>query len=150
MCDYYQIPYSELEPKTIEGETKPIGVWDFEGIYTKFKTLGAKRYMYIDSKKNELHTTIAGLPKVVCEEYLSKLKDPFEYFQDDMTIDKEHSHKLCSTYIDNPLDGVLTDYLGNEAEYHEKSAINLSPIEFTLTMSDTYVNYILGVKERLI
>ena len=150
MCDYYQIPYSDVEPKTIKGESKPIGVWDFEGVYSKFKTLGAKRYMYIDSENNQLHTTIAGLPKVVCKEYLSKLEEPFEFFQDDMTIDKEHSHKLCSTYIDNPIDGVLTDYLGNKAEYHEKSAINLSPIEFTLSMSETYVNYILDIKERIL
>ena len=150
MCDYYQIPYSEVEPKTIKGESKPIGVWDFEGIYTKFKTLGAKRYMYIDSKNNQLHTTIAGLPKIVCEEYISKLKDPFEFFQDDMTIDKDHSHKLCSTYIDSPIDGILIDYLGNKSEYHEKSAINLSSIDFTLSMSETYVNYILGIKERIL
>ena len=150
MCDYYQIPYSEVEPKTIKGESKPIGVWDFEGTYTKFKTLGAKRYMYIDSKDNQLHTTIAGLPKIVCKEYISKLKDPFEFFQDDMVIDKDHSHKLCSTYIDNPIDGILTDYLGNKAEYHEKSVINLSQIDFTLSMSEAYVNYILGIKERIL
>ena len=30
-------------PKTIKGIEKPLGVWDFDGHYEKFKTLGAKR-----------------------------------------------------------------------------------------------------------
>ena len=35
-----------ISPKTIKGETKTLGVWDFDGFYTDFKTLGAKRYIF--------------------------------------------------------------------------------------------------------
>ena len=30
-CDFHHIPYEKLSPKTIKGEPKPLGVWDFEG-----------------------------------------------------------------------------------------------------------------------
>ncbi|WP_457832296.1 hypothetical protein, partial [Staphylococcus aureus] len=43
MCVYYSLDESLLSPKTKEGKTKMMGVWDYEGTYKKFKTLGAKR-----------------------------------------------------------------------------------------------------------
>lgn len=39
-----------------------MGVWEKEKDYRKFKTLGAKKYAYVDHK-NELHITIAGVDK---------------------------------------------------------------------------------------
>ena len=45
MCNVYEIDISLLSPKNMKGEVKPLGVWDFEHIYDKFKTLGAKRYI---------------------------------------------------------------------------------------------------------
>ena len=38
-----------------------MGVWDFEGTYTRFKTLGAKRYLVEHDGKLQL--TVAGLSK---------------------------------------------------------------------------------------
>ena len=43
--EYYNLNPNLLSPKTVKGEIKPLGVWDFEGYYTRFKTLGAKRYL---------------------------------------------------------------------------------------------------------
>ena len=46
MCAFYGFDYEkDLCPKTIEGETKPLGVWDYDGHYDEFKSLGAKRYI---------------------------------------------------------------------------------------------------------
>ena len=44
-CKHHNIPFDMCQPKTIKGVTKLLGVWDFEGTYERFKTLGAKRYM---------------------------------------------------------------------------------------------------------
>lgn len=44
------------------GEVHFMGVWEKEGDYPRFKTLGAKKYVYEDEKKN-LHITIAGVNK---------------------------------------------------------------------------------------
>ena len=98
-------------PSTIDGVQKQIGVWDHEtrkGAYTRFKTLGAKRYMYTDSKG--LHITVAGLSKKQGAKYLSTFDDPYEYFDDYMTIPEENTGKLCHTYIDSEQQGVFTDY----------------------------------------
>ena len=51
MCKHHDIDPKRFAPKTIEGKKKPIGVWELDGHYSKFKTLGAKRY--IVSKKND-------------------------------------------------------------------------------------------------
>ena len=51
MCNTYKIDFSEVSPYTIENEQKIIGLWDFDGHYKKFKTLGAKRYMVLTDKE---------------------------------------------------------------------------------------------------
>lgn len=45
-----------------KGKTHYLGVYEYEETYKRFKTLGAKKYVYEDSE-NELHITIAGVPK---------------------------------------------------------------------------------------
>lgn len=40
MCKFYNIDYSLCEPMTIKGVKKTLGVWDFDGSYNYFKTLG--------------------------------------------------------------------------------------------------------------
>ena len=66
----YNIDEKLFRPKTIEGEEKIIGVWDFEGVYQVFKTLGAKRY--ITMKDNELSFTVSGCSKFSAIPYLIK------------------------------------------------------------------------------
>ena len=43
---YYNIPISNYMPKTKDGKIKPLGVWDIENVCLRFKSLGAKRYLY--------------------------------------------------------------------------------------------------------
>lgn len=62
MCLYYQIPISKCMPKTKKGEKKPIGIWEIEEGYRKFKTLGAKRYCYVH-ENGEFNWTVAGVNK---------------------------------------------------------------------------------------
>ena len=42
---YHNIPVKKFSPSTIKGIVKTIGVFELDGIYEEFKTLGAKRYM---------------------------------------------------------------------------------------------------------
>lgn len=44
------------------GKTHYMGVYEFEELYTQFKTLGAKKYVY-RSENGKLHATIAGVNK---------------------------------------------------------------------------------------
>lgn len=70
---FYRIPLDQIKPKTVDGREKPLGVWDFEGVYSSFKTLGAKRYVYTENGK--LYTTIAGLGKKQGAKYLMSISD---------------------------------------------------------------------------
>ena len=141
---YHNLPEELVKPKTIKGEEKYLGVWDFEGIYT-FKTIGAKRYM--TKKDDKISITVSGLNKKTTVPYLlEKFSDPFEAFTDGLYVPREYTGKNTHTYIDEPIDGIITDYLGNTAEYHELSAVHLEPSDYDLSLARLYVDYIRGVQ----
>lgn len=147
-CNYQGISYDMCKPKTIDGEEKPMGIWDDDGHYTRFKTLGAKRYL--TQKGDELVCTIAGVNKKRTSEFLKSQSNPFEFFENNMTVDKEHSGRLISTYIDNPICGTVTDYLGNTCNYEELSAIHMEKSEYNLTMTPLYLALINAVENPII
>ena len=45
-----------------KGERHCMGVWEVDGVYKRFSTLGAKKYVYTDMN-DKLHITIAGVNK---------------------------------------------------------------------------------------
>lgn len=159
--NHYGIPLELASPKTIKGIEKPLGVWDYEGNYSRFKTLGAKRYMYeID---NDIHITVAGVSKKSGSEYLKykyktndKIFNAFEeglYFpphyivkKDNKIEDKNGSGKLCHTYIDTATSGEVIDYLGNKNYYDELSSIHMENTDYTLGFDSEFRKLINGVK----
>ena len=145
-CEYHKIPVDAIMPKTIKNVVKPLGVWDFEGVYDRFKTLGAKRYM--TEQNGKISITVAGLGKSAAGEYFNNLgcDAAFNKFCDDMTVDGDHTGKLSHTYIDDERDGLLTDYLGVTAEYHEKSGIHLEKCSYQLSLTQQFVDFVKGVK----
>ena len=154
--DYHKLPIELCSPKTIDGKVKTLGLWDYECTYTRFKTLGAKRYMTETNGKISL--TVSGLNKKTVIPYLYTLgKDLFELFDEDLYIPKEYvvngkkisaTGKNIHTYIDTPQDGVITDYLGNKSEYHELSSVHIEKADYTLSISDVYLNYLLSIRTK--
>lgn len=142
------IPIELFSPKTVQGEEKTIGLFDFDGHYDEFKTLGAKRYMV--NKDGKYTITVAGLKKTAVN-YITTVSDnPFDAFSDDLYVPAAATGKLCHTYIDEFRSGKVTDYLGEEAAYFELSSINLEPIDYDMSISQEYINFILNVKETYI
>lgn len=141
--EYHGIDPGEIEPETIKGVKKCLGVWDFDGHYTRFKTLGAKRYM-VDSKGG-VNITVAGLNKKKTVPYLKgKYGDRiFENFTNRMYIPPEHTGKLTHTYIDDETEGSLTDYTGETMTYKELSSVHLEPSDYSLSLSQEYANFII-------
>ena len=143
MCDYYNLPYTALSPKTNKGISKPLGVWDYEGKYKYFKTLGAKRYMYYD---DDLHITIAGLSKSQGVDYIKSqcdsVKGMFNFFNTNMSIPASGTGKKTHTYIDDYKEYEITDYLGNTSLIKSESSIHLSECEFTLSLSQEYERFL--------
>lgn len=159
---FYNIPYSKAKPKTIKGVEKPIGVWDYEGTYDQFKTLGAKRYIYTEN--GELHLTLAGVGKAKGCKYLMKkyhtINNVFKHFNDKLSFPPEYEYrekgktfkdtasgKLCHTYIDVHYTGEIKDYLGNVAEYDELSSCHLEATGYELSLEMQYAQYLLGFTE---
>lgn len=145
MCKHYNLHYSDLKPKTIKGVEKLIGVWDYEGQYDYFKTLGAKRYIY--SEQNELHITVAGLSKNYGGKYLMQsnggdMQKVFKAFNDELYIPAEYTNKKTHTYLDDIVEIDVVDYLGNKERIISKSGIHLEPCEFTLSLSKQYLQFL--------
>ena len=145
--NYHNIPLYFISPKTIKGESKTLGVWDFDGFYTDFKTLGAKRYIF--KKDNKLSITVCGLSKKSGKEFIENQKNPFIFFNEGMYVDCEHTGKMTHTYIDKEIENTITDYLGNTAYYHEKSYIHLEKTDYLLSLSDMYIKYFMGVQKLI-
>ena len=148
--DKMRIDYTEYFPKNKKGIEKPIGLWEYEGIYKRFKTLGAKRYL-IEHESGEYSLTVAGVnKKLACDYLVKKFKSPFDGFTHELCVPSEYSGRLTLTYKDESCDGQMVDYLGNLCDYHEESFIHMEPSDYNLTMSDQYrsfLNYVYGIKE---
>ena len=106
----------------------------------------------------KISLTVSGLNKKTVIPYLYTLgKDLFELFDEDLYIPKEYvlngkkisaTGKNIHTYIDTPQDGVITDYLGNKSEYHELSSVHIEKADYTLSISDVYLNYLLSIRTK--
>lgn len=130
-----------IAPKTIKGVPKPLGVWDDEGIYTRFKTLGAKRYMV--EKNNKVNITVSGLNKKITVPYiLEHSTDAFDFFTDGMYIPVGYTGKMTHTYIDDEKTGVITDYLGNTIRYCERTGIHMENAPYKMELSDMFKSFI--------
>ena len=148
ICKKYNLDTSDFEPLTIKGKKKPIGYWDSEGVYNKFKTLGAKRYLVYQNGK--LMLTCAGLSKSKGVDFLMKegnndINQAFKIFNDEMTVPAEYTGKLTHTYIDEPVQALVTDIDGNRVEVNPLSGIHLAPTEFTLSISKLYNQFLLAL-----
>ena len=166
---FHGIPETEIEPETKDGVKKCLGVWDFDGEYSRFKTLGAKRYLveYSNNPANgknrgKVNITVAGLNKQVCVPFMiekangdiSKVFDMFvdgrEYLGKKTTplyIPPEYTGKMTHTYIDEPRKGTVIDYLGNPGKYLELSGVHLEKSDYTMSISEEYANFLLDIKD---
>lgn len=145
ICDVYHLNREDFAPVNQKGIQKPIGIWDNEGTYDLFKTLGAKRYLVYQN--DELHLTCAGLSKSNGATYLLKrsgnsIKKAFELFNDELTVPAEYTGKLTHTYIDEEMSVCVKDMYGKQSIVTTKSGVHLAPCEFTLSISKQYAKFL--------
>ena len=146
MCSKYDIDYNELLPKTIKGECKPLGVWDYDDHYDYFKTLGAKRYMI--SEDGKLNITVSGVNKKVAVPYLLEkysIEQCFNIFNENLEIPAEYTGKLTHYYIDTSYSGIVTDYKGVKYKYYAPSGVYLEPASYNFDISKEYLDFLQGV-----
>lgn len=149
---FYKLDVTRMYPKTIKGQIKPPGVWENEGTYSRFKTLGAKRYMY--EQEGELHSIIAGLARKEGMEYLKEVYGDntsiLKHFDTNLQVPAEKTGKLTHTYIDTPMTAEITDYQGHTMTITSLSYIHLEGAAFTLTLADQYIDFYNMLKKGFI
>jgi len=160
MCDYYKINPELIEPMDIKGNKQLLGIWDYEGetasdgtlipTYRRFKTLGAKRY-FVESMDGKFSFTVSGCNKRLAVPYLKEMAslegvDVFDKFSHNMYIPSDLTLKNMHTYIDDGCEGEVVDYLGKEAHYKEDSCIHMEAVEFTLSLTSNWMDYIMGIR----
>lgn len=156
--EHQRISADLTAPETIKGVKKPLGVWDFDGFYKDFKTLGAKRYAvrYADrdcngSSRGKYSITVSGLNKKVCTPYLMEKYGSgsgfFDAFSNDLYIPADYTGKITHTYIDDERSGILTDYKGVSCRFYEKSSVHLEKSDYSLSLSQEYIDYLYNVQE---
>lgn len=148
MCERYEMNEELTRPLDPKGRPHPLGVFEYEGRYDLFKTLGAKRYL--TSKNGVLTLTCAGVNKSAAKWLKGPETDDlgaFRRFSDGLYIPAGQTGKLTHTYIDVPREGSVIDYRGIPGHYMELSSVHLAGADYSLSMAADYVNFLLGIKE---
>ena len=148
---HYDIPVDYFKPKTIKGITKTLGYFEYEGTYQIFKALRAKAYMVMEDFK--LSMTVSGINKKAAIPYLlgkyGKYK-AFKYFDDDMIVPAEYTGKLTHYYLDDAMEGTVTDYRGKTVYYRSESGIYLEKTPYNLSLQSEYLQYLKQIQGVLI
>lgn len=153
MMEHYKLNVELLAPKTIQGKAKPLGIWEFEGNYSHFKTLGAKRYLV--KENGEFHLTVAGLSKKNGINHMVNIcggdtEQVFNIFNDNLYIPADKTGKMTHTYIDTEKEMFVVDYDGVEERVLTLSGIHLEPCDFTLSISEQYNQFLRAISNGYI
>ena len=129
-----------------------IGGFELEYIGTRFKVLGAKRYLVEHDGKTQV--TVAGMVKGSLEAYCEKNNlDIWEEFADDLKLPAGDSWKKTTVYYDKAFEDTLTDYNGQTEKIEEGSCVAIIDIPFTMSLEEEFINRIEALRserERMI
>lgn len=141
-ADMLGIPRDKFCPLDKNGIPHRLGIFDDDGQYKKFKTLGAKKYCYVDND-DKLHMTVSGVRKSA----VSQLQG-IEDFKDGIVFDVEHAQKLIMTYVDD-----MPPIVWNKGQYDEfhsnyKYGICAQPTTYSLGVTDDYESILTMVQNK--
>ena len=124
-----------------------IGNFELEYIGTRFKVLGAKRYLVEHDGKTQV--TVAGLVKGSLEAYCEKNNlDIWEEFADDLKLPAGDSWKKTTVYYDKPFEDTLTDYTGQTETITEGSCVAIIDIPFSMSIEEEFINRIEALRQE--
>lgn len=120
------------------GEVHYMGVFEVEGNYEKFCSMGAKKYCYVEDGK--LHITIAGVSKRKGAEELEKYGG-IEAFKEGFTFVEAGGTE--STY--NDLGDEIIEYQHEGKTYQITSNLYIQNSTYTLGLTADYIRLLSGV-----
>ena len=142
--EYWDLDPAMLAPKNQKGVEKQIGIWDYEGRYDYFKTLGCKRYLTY--KDGEFDLTCAGLPTKAGLNALladgTDIQQVFNKFNQEFDVPLGDADKLGHCYRDTSFEYSGVDKDGNYDRIVYRSCCVLFDIGFKVNFSDLYQLYL--------
>lgn len=131
-----KIPLEYFMPVDVNGHVHILGNFepDKGTPYKEFKTLGAKRYAYRDSK-GEMHLTVSGVNKT---EGVKALKD-VDDFSNGKIFDYDYAKKGMLSYLYEQKPVIWQK--GQPDEYYstQKYGVHMQAARYNLSLSDTYL-----------
>lgn len=118
-----------------KGHKRYLGIYEYEGMYTEFKTLGAKRYILKEKGSDVYKTTIAGVGKKNGAAFFNQAG--IDAFRNGVVI-KDAGH-IVAYYNDDPVHDIVIDGC------RIRTASNVALIEdkYTLGLTGEYLDLIL-------
>lgn len=123
----------------IKGKTHYMGVYEQEQTYERFKTLGAKKYVY-EYADGEVHCTIAGVNKKLGGQELMNVsretgKDPLKLFTDGFVFKMAGGNEVI--YNDFPNEEEIELYVNGKKEIITRNE-SIIESEYTVGITDEY------------
>lgn len=141
ICQARNLDPERFMPKDKKGIKHLIGIFDCETgdhPYEQFKTLGAKKYCYMD--QGELHITVSGVPKSGAK-CLSSINE----FKKGLVFPHDVTNKLTLCYNDYMDSHTLIDYQGNPVFIEEgNSGVTMIGNDYTLRITEDYSDLIMS------
>lgn len=125
-----------LSPVDRKGIPHPLGVFENDGNYNQFITLGAKKYAYVT--EGELHITVSGVNSKTGAAALGDIRN----FKNGFVFDYDGAGKQLISYNDRQSDTIIIDDYGNAEKRSELYGVNLRPNVYHLGMSLDYMDLI--------
>lgn len=145
------ISTKRLSPRNIHGDADALGAWDYEGCYDRFKTLGAKRYMFEQSGK--ISITVAGLNKKRGAKYLETtygVDGAFDAFDHLLHVPKQYSGRLTHTYTDTEHSAIIEDEHGNVELMTSLSSVHLTESDFNMSIGEEYLQFLSNLRRGVL
>ena len=142
VCENFsQLKIDMFQPKDPKGKKHPLGIFDYEGEYEYFKTLGAKKYCYVED--GEIHITVSGVSKhgAVALHSIDDFQKGFEWGY-------RESGKLAHYYNEEQPHVEVIDYEGNKYVNTCDYGVILQPTTYTLGISEIYMGLYEHIQEK--
>lgn len=128
-----------------KGKTYTLGIWEPDGNYQIFKSMGAKKYCYID-EKGEFNITVAGLSKSKAKDWLLD-HGGISQFKSGTIVPEGHSGRTVSTY--NDWTDVRTINV-EEEEIRVGSNLVITDTTYQFTLSEDYNDLLQNISEGVV
>ena len=128
---------------TYKDKDYTLGLWESDGDYKEFKTLGAKKYCYIEYD-DSFHITVAGLSKSKARAYLESIGG-IDAFKIGTVVPKQHSGRTTAKY--NDYEQVRTLRLETGEVISVGSNIVIEDATYKFTLAEDYEDLLSHMNE---